>query len=402
MPTLLHAYRFSLKNAALLLVFVGHLAALRCSGQSANEWKALLDSGQVFELREAAQHSPAPDLYRGALLSSCNRIQEATNLLHVVIRQDPYSDVAYQAHDILGNLYQRNGLYKEALQELDAALIERPTAQDMLNVRPLFAMLAASGDMKITRLRPSKLGLAPDDDIPFTINGRPDSFAFDTGAGISVMSEREAAHLGLTLKAVSTRFNDSSGNGLSGIHIAVATEMKIGGLTLRNVPFMVIPDTNEPFVEMSPEEGHRGLIGLTILLAMRSIRWTPESTFEFDLSTNGNAPFSNLLFYEQNPIVKVNVAGHDLDFTLDTGANETDLNPRFAKEFPELVAAGKKEINKITGMGGGRNYVAVLLPPVPLAIGGKTVKLPHAHVSTEQGLGGTNIWAGNLGDDALN
>ena len=52
-------------------------------------------------------------------------------------------------------------------------------------------------------------------------------------------------------------------------------------------------------------------------------------------------------------------------------------------------------------MGGSRDYAAVLLPPVALAIGGKTVTLPHAHVSTDQGLGGTTIWAGNLGIDAL-
>jgi predicted aspartyl protease len=318
-----------------------------------------------------------------------------------VIQQDPHSESAYRAHDILGNLYQRNGLYKEALRELDAALLERPNAQDMRNVRPVFALLAASGDMRTIKLRPSKLALTPGDDVPFTINGHSDSFAFDTGATISVISEGEAAHLGLVAKAVSTKFGNSSGNGLSGVRVAVAAEMRVGGLTLRNIPFMVIPDTSEPFAEMPPDEGHRGLIGLPILLAMRSIRWTLRSTLEFDLPETSSAPFSNFLFHDQSPIVQVKVSGHDLDFTLDTGAVDTDLNPRFAREFPELVAEGKKETNKITGIGGSKDYIAVLLPPFALDIGGKTVMLPHAHVSTEEGLGGTTIWAGNLGDDAL-
>jgi hypothetical protein len=40
------------------------------------------------------------------------------------------------------------------------------------------------------------------------------------------------------------------------------------------------------------------------------------------------------------------------DFTLDTGAVDTDLNPIFAKELPALVSSGQKETHKITGLGG--------------------------------------------------
>lgn len=391
----------SWKIKAVVVLFAGLLSAHRCPGQRRDDLQKMLDSGEVFSLRESVQHSPAPELYRGAVMASCNRIKEATRTLRHVIEQDPKADAAYQAHDLLGNLYQRNGLYKEALQEVNAALLERPNAQDTQNVQPFIALLAASGDMRISKLRHTKLVLAPDDDIPFTINGKTDSFAFDTGASISVMSEREAAQLGLATKAVSTRFGDSSGNGLSGVHIAVAAQMKIRGLILRNVPFMIVPDNNEPFVEFAPQEGHRGLIGLPILIAMRSIRWVPKSTFAFDLPAANNVPTPNFLFYETSPIVQVSVSGHKLDFSLDTGADSTDLNPRFAKEFPDIVASGKKETHKITGMGGSKNYAAVLLPPVSLIVGGKMVMLPHAHVSTEKGLGGTTIWAGNLGDDLL-
>ena len=63
--------------------------------------------------------------------------------------------------------------------------------------------------MKTLTLRHSKLAPAPDDDVPLTIDGRPDRFAFDTGANISMMCEREAAHLGLAVNAVSTKVNDA-------------------------------------------------------------------------------------------------------------------------------------------------------------------------------------------------
>jgi hypothetical protein len=173
-------------------------------------------------------------------------------------------------------------------------------------------------------------------------------------------------------------------------------------LHLRNVPFLVIPDTNEPFVEFGPKEGHRGLIGLPILLAMRSVRWTPHGDFEFDFPHTSATETSNLLFHETNPIVQVMAGERKLDFTLDTGAVGTDLNPLFAEEFPDLISSGKKETNTITGVGETRDYESVLLPSVSLTVGGKAVILAPAHVSVAQGLGGVSMWAGNLGNDLLN
>ena len=394
--------RPSLTVPVASLLILGFAAALSCGGQSAGDCKSLYQSGQVFALREAAQRSTTSELCRGAVLSSLNNVREAVRVLDGVIKSDQRSESAYQARDILGNLYQRNGLYKEALQEINAALSERPDAQDIQNIRPLFELLAAGGDMKVMHLRPSKLTLAPDDDIPFSINGHADSFAFDTGSVISFLSEGEAVRLGLSANPVSTKLSDASGTGLAGVRVAVAKEMHIGGLTLQNVPFMVLPDSNQPFASMPAHQGHRGLIGLPILLAMRSIRWTPKVTLEFDLRIKAESADPNLLFYQGTPVINVIVKGRALNFALDTGADVTDLNPIFATDFPDLMALGKKDTNTITGFGGSKDYTAVLLPSVALEIGGKTVTLTHPHVSVEQGLGGgSSKWAGNLGDDAL-
>jgi hypothetical protein len=222
--------------------------------------------------------------------------------------------------------------------------------------------------------------------------------AFDS----KFFSDREAAQLGLTAEPVRTKINDSSGNGIAGFRVAIAKDLVIGGLHLRNVPFLVIPDTNEPFVELGPKEGHRGLIGLPILLAMRSVRWTPHGDFEFDLPPTSATEASNLLFHETNPVVQVMDGEQKLDFTLDTGAVGTDLNPIFAEDFPDLISSGRKENNTITGLGGSKDYESVLIPSVSLTVGGKAVTLAPAHVSVSQGLGGVSMWAGNLGNDLLN
>jgi predicted aspartyl protease len=371
--------------------------------QTMESLRQLFESGKVFELRDAVQHADAPLFYRGAVEASLNKIEQAQTDLYKVIQADPHSKDAYQAHDVLCNMYERNGLYREALRELEAELAERPNAKDLQNALPLIQVLAKAPDMAVAKRRPSTVHrTASDYLLPFKLNGKDDSFPFDTGAGISVMSDREAAHLGLTAEAVSGKIGDSSGNDISGFRIAVAKDLVIGGLHLKNVPFMVIPDTNEPFVELPPNEGNRGLIGLPVLLAMQTLRWQPKGDFEFGFPSEATGQLSNLLFHETNPVVQVAVQNRMLNFTLDTGAVDTDLNPVFAKELPALISAGQKETHKITGLGGSNNYDSVLLPSVAFQIGGRNVSLTPAHVFLSHGVGGGSIWAGNLGNDLLN
>ena len=388
-------------GAAIALAVLVVIASASCGAQTPEDLHKLFQSGKVFALRDAVQGGDAPTFYRGAVEASLNHIEEAASTLHEVIRAAPDSEDAYQAHDLLANVYQRNGLYREALQELDAAIQERPKSEELQNARPLFAACSRQGDMTVVSRRATTLHRMKDGELPFRIHGRSDGFSFDTGAAISIMSEREAQYLGLTPQSVNTRINDSSGNGVGGIRVAIAADMVIGGLHLRNVPFLVVSDNDEPFVEYSSKQGHRGLIGLPILLAMQSVRWSRHE-FEFDFRPQKTTESSNLLFHETNPVVQVMVDDRNLDFTLDTGAIGTDLNPLFAKEFPALISSGKKETNKITGVGGTREYDSVLLSSVSLSVGGRIVTLAPAHVSIAQGLGGNSMWAGNLGNAELN
>jgi hypothetical protein len=372
------------------------------SSQTPQALHEMFESGQVFALRQAAEQGNPPIFYRGAVEASLNHIGAAQRDLHAVIRANPHSEDAYQAHDLLGNLYERNGMYHEALAEIQAAIVERPTAKDTQNALPLFRLLSNRPDMTVVRRKRSRLTRA-DGILPFRLNGRDDSFAFDTGASISVMSEREAAHLRLTPESVGTKLGDSSGNGLAGFRVVVARNFVIGGLHLRNVPFLVLPDTGEPFVEMPASKGNRGLIGLPVLIAMGTIRWQSEGDFEFGFpSTTVATQASNLLFHGTNPIVQVTTLDKKLNFSLDTGAVDTDINAAFVTAFPGVVSSGKRETHTITGFGGTRTYDSVLLPSIKIRVGGREVTLAPAHVFLANGVGGETPWAGNLGNDLLN
>jgi predicted aspartyl protease len=364
-----------------------------------NSFKAAYDANQVFVLRDAIEHSQAPLFYRAAVEASLNHVEVAEKDLRAVVRQNPHSNDGYEAHDLLGNMYFRNGMYRESFDEIVAALHERPNASDPKSMLSILSALNGLPKTTITESKPSSLQIeAGSTFLPLKINNKDAEFFFDTGASISVIGESEARKLGLVAKGVEGKMGDASGQGLTNLQITLVADIRIGGLHLQHVPFIVVADTGEPWNTL-PQSRH-GIIGLPLLLAMHTFRWTPTGKFEFGFPAQAlKAGTCNMLFHNSNPVINVFIEGKNLDFTLDTGAVDTDLNPAFARSLPSLMKSGTSEKRSIEGLGGNTNSPSILLPSVLLGIGGKNVTLRPAHVFTKQGNG---AWAaGNLGMDLL-
>lgn len=361
--------------------------------------KAAYKTNQVFALRDAVSHSPASLFYRGAVNASSNSVRAAETDLRSVIKHDPHSDDAYEAHDLLGNMYFRNGMYREGYAEIVAALHERPDASDAKSMLSILTALNALPEMTVVEAKPTSIDIEPGSTfLPLKANGKDLKFFFDTGAPISVIGESEAKELGIRTKRVEGKMGDASGQGVSGIQLALVSDLRIGGLHLHNVPFVVVADSGEPWNHL-PKNRH-GIIGLPLLLAMHTIRWTPTGKFEFGFpSQTLNLSECNMLFHNSNPVIDVLVDSKHLDFTLDTGAVDTDLNPQFAEALPALMKSGTPEKRSLEGLGGKVENSSILLPSVTFEIGGKSVVLRPAHVFTNHGNG---TWAsGNLGMDLL-
>jgi hypothetical protein len=369
-----------------------------CFAQTPDQLHAMFESDQYFALRDATLHTKAPLFYRGAVQASANRRKAAEKILGKVIQAAPHSSEAYEAHGLLSNLYFRNGLYRESYRELQAESVEKPDAADVKNAMPLIKALSEYPDQSVVKRTYSSLPVQGDH-LPVRINGLDAKYIFDTGAAISVLSDQEAKRFGLTPRSISTKLNEASGSDVTGVRIAVANDFILGNLHLRNVAFIVLPDTREPFSDVSEEE--RGILGLPVLLAMRTLRWHPKGFFEFGFSPGPlHLPASNLLFHDNTAVVQVVSQSRPLEFTLDTGAMDTDLNPVFAAAFPDLLKqSGTPEVHSITGVGGTNSYDSVLLPSVTFEVGGRAVTLKPAHVYTKYGL--TSWAAGNLGNDLL-
>ena len=78
--------------------------------------------------------------------------------------------------------------------------------------------------------------------IPVLVNKKSALWFMDTGANISVMSDAEAAALGLVVHTVDTKMTDISGTVMA-FKITQIDELTIGRTHLKHVSFVVLPHT---------------------------------------------------------------------------------------------------------------------------------------------------------------
>ena len=373
------------------------------AGEYETNVRSLYDGHHWFALRNLVMRGKISGFYRGAVECAFNQPKAAKEDLAAVIRNAPHSAEAYEAHSLLAGLYLRSGQFREALAEVDAMLAERPGAEDARNVKPLFSALSQFPDQRIVQKQISTVAIHIKDGnlfVPLKINGTVASYIVDTGFSTSAVSESEAVRLGLAIHDISTKTDSMTGAPVS-VRVAVADNLNIGYTQLANVAFLVYPDKQPPFDELPP--GERGILGIPVLLALETIRWTSDATFTAGWPTRaGGMEHANLCFESALPVVQIGFRHSVLDFTLDTGAQNTDLYQAFANTFSDLVKSGKKESHKLTGVGGSANVDSVILPSLTLRIGRHDVLLRPAHVLLQKSNGTSGMFEGNLGMDLLN
>lgn len=359
---------------------------------------ALSEAHQIFELRQAAHAPGASDFCIGASELASLQLASGRKHLRKVIHTSPSSAESYRAHELLGYAYMRTGMYREFLSEVQESLNLKPGAEDAKQILPMASALARYPDQHTVHLEPAT-GQS-DGPIAITINGHPASYIFDTGANFSVMSENEAKRFGMKIEGTPSTLGDSGGLRV-GVRIASAEDLLIGNIHVKHVAFLVFPDDQPPFND-SPER-ERGLIGIPVLLAVRSFSYDQDGHYRFAASPRSQpAPDSNMLFDGASAVVRLTCGKKLLAFTLDTGAGNTDLGPAFGKTLPGLLAQGTKDKRPSIGLGGTVVRESTRLANVHFNVGGKDVTLNPAFVLDDDPLN-SKLWAaGNLGNDLLN
>src|SRR5580700_6173662 len=154
----------------------------------------------------------------------------------------------------------------------------------------------------MTSFAPFKLGvLVPTG--PCVLNELRPHNRFDTGAELSVLTESEAKRFGLRAHPASVQVGDVNGTQVN-TRIAVADELSIGSIRIRHVAFLVLPDNQPPFNAQSP--GSRGLIGIPVLLALKTFVWGADKSFKIGPeSSHKRVPHAGLCFDGNHPVVQV-------------------------------------------------------------------------------------------------
>jgi Aspartyl protease len=358
--------------------------------------KSLYDSHQWFELRDSVSKGGASAFYQGAVACVFNDVRGCERRFRDVFHSVP-SDDAVEAHRILASAYFTHGAYKKALAQVDAILALRPTDGDALGGRPVLAALSDTPDQQLAGHTTVQL---EDGGLPFSINGVHATYWFDTGAELSVLTESEAKRFGLRVRPTSGQVGDVNGTQVN-TQIAVADELSIGSIRIKHVAFLVLPDNQPPFNEQSP--GSRGLIGIPVLLAFETFTWGADKSFEIGIkSSRERTSHAALCFDGNHPVVQIAYENQPLEFSLDTGATNTDLYPPFASAFPELIrSATKTDSYKMEGVGGAKYMDAATLESLKFSIGGFPATLKSVGVLLKPTTNASRFFAGNLGIDLL-
>ena len=375
-------------------VVLGVACCAVLAAQPAADLERLFRAHQWFELRSTVTDR-SPALMRARVATAFNEPDNAVRILRDIIRSAPKSNDADEAYGMLLQIYRRSGqyrkwatLYREWLQAMPGSTRVREVATDEKE-------LAGLPDQINGRPRRAALRHDPGDfTIPASVDGTTDDYVIDTGADVSVMTARRAKRLGLTIDSTSRQIGGSSGQ-LTGFHTAIAKEVVIGGIRFRNVSFAVLDGLPSAIVDA-------GIVGMPVLLALGTIRWSPEGAVDIDVPARPVRADANLVFDRNDLLLRMRVFGRDVLTTLDTGAQTSDLNANFADTFPEAVDGAKKGSTAITGVGGTRTFESLEIPEVSFTIGSVVAWLRPATVTLQRmsQIGG-DCCVGNAGEDLL-
>jgi predicted aspartyl protease len=367
-----------------------------------SELKALFDSHQWFELRDAVSQPGASALYKCAVACAFGDVSQALKEADSVIKSAPRSEQAYQVHDLLANLYLRTGRYGKGLQQLNQMLEIKPDNASDQAGRKVFQALSGSPEQSVGRRGFSKMHYEVKLGNPFTtvsVNGKPAKYMLDTGMNVSAVSESEAKRVGLVFQPVASDATKAQGSAglFASYRIAVADLITVGNFHIRNVAFLVFPDAQEPWNDLQP--GERGALGISVLHAIQTARFSKDGTLEIGFpSKGGSVQQANLCFQGAVPVVAGECGGRRVTLVLDTGAEETSLWLMFAKDFASVIdESGKKDRKQIRGVGGALEIEAVTLPEVMLKIGGFETILRPAPVLLQETLPASKDYHGLLG-----
>jgi len=303
--------------------------------------------------------------------------------------------------------YLRLYAYEKAAQTYQELIAKFGSRQDSAAVASYQNMLGLFGALQA--VPPQEMHLARDETLPAYRNkfnhlmvpvrtgDTAVDFIFDSGAGLSTISESCARQLGLQLKESGVTV--SSGTSIKvQSKLAVADSLWVGRILFRHVVFLVLPDEKLSF----PQAGLviKGIIGFPVIHQMGEVHLRQGGNI-YVPQTPVKRQLQNLFLDNQVPVVAAYTGADTLLLNFDTGAKTTELSERYYAAHQTLVDSLGIKMKKHFGSAGGIVEAEVYeLPQFRFQIGSQEATLTKVPVHTSAKTLTQNR-DGNLGQDVI-
>lgn len=214
------------------------------------------------------------------------------------------------------------------------------------------------------------------------VNGLPARITFDTGAGVNIITDSLARVYGLEFLDANvqvTGFRTVIGK------YAIARELELGNITVRDVPFYVVD------VRTNNEKADKYMWAFQLVVGSELMLQLKDVTLDFgtkEIQVCGNTSCSadvkpNMCFSsDMHFLGKADVMGHPMLMVLDSGAAGYGLLNRHFYDSNKnyFVSNCRKDTINSAGVGGFCQTLCYELLDSELSIGGTSVMLPSIMV----------------------
>jgi predicted aspartyl protease len=389
---------------ALILILCCRPAAAQTVGQSADERAGVcMNSSDWFGLKDvyrndSAALSPFMKLMSKALVAYYfNRPQEMYDATDQLIKE-------HQAELGLGNVSSMIQMQATALNCMDrnreaAVLIEKFCSQiagkvDSTTYKSVSALgkkFRALSAYKVNQWKGPKkdvtLKMADDTAkarlgiyLQGAVNGTKMPLFFDTGAGTNVVSPEVAEKTGMTMldcPVVAEGINTKDAK------MAIAREIQIGGISIRNVLFFVLDMTT------GNEKANGYLKNFDVIMGRPIMNLLGEMTLDFEnrtmtISAHRHAMPKDAAEINTDMKMRVWYDGTPMTAMFDTGCSDTHFNYPFFEHNKTLIQEeGKKDTIHWAGYGGIVKTNIYRMPIMRIKAGRQNVVLTQKAVATD-------------------
>jgi predicted aspartyl protease len=275
---------------------------------------------------------------------------------------------------------------------------------DELNVQRIWEVLKGKPAQRIEKF--SKISIPTIKDKAGLIttsvkaNGVTSDFVFDTGAGISCITESIANKMGVTILPDNNITIQSFTGETNKVRIGIAPELNIGELVVHNAIFLVYPDAAFTFVNGA--YFINGIIGFPIAKELGTITIEKEKLI-FEKDNSYESKEKNFFVDQLRAIVMVKFQGKTFPYNFDSGANTSEFNRSFYNAYKTYVDQNGIEETSTAAGAGGRAITTkvVVLKDQTIEIDTTPIKLNKMDIDrTSYGIYG-EVNYGNIGQDII-